>query len=75
LETIETGRKIRDENLMALILYNISVLYGEQNEYKIALYFATKALDTYQKIGDDKSVIDTQIIIKQFKEELEKEDR
>ena len=75
LETIETGRKIRDENLMALILYNIAVLYGEQNEYKIALHFATKAIDTYQKIGDEKSVLDTQSIVKQFKEELEKEDK
>ncbi|MBI5573861.1 MAG: tetratricopeptide repeat protein [Elusimicrobia bacterium] len=75
LEIIEADRKSEDENLRALILYNMAVLYGEQNEYKIALYFANKSLDIYQKIGDNKSVLDTQIIIKQFKKELGKEDR
>src|SRR3989339_618862 len=69
LETIETGKKIKDENLKAMVLYNIAVLYGEQSDYKIALYFANRALDTYNKLNDEKNIKDTQEIINQLKEE------
>jgi len=72
LELIESDRKNRDENLTALILYNMSVLYGEQNEYKIALYFANKSLNIYQKLGDAQNISDAKSLVKQLQDELEK---
>ncbi|MEW6557462.1 MAG: FlgO family outer membrane protein [Elusimicrobiota bacterium] len=75
LDIIETGSEIKDKQLMALILYNMTVLYGKQAEYRIALYFANKALAAYQKIGDETSIQETQLLVKQLTTELEKKEK